>query len=144
MSVSYGRDMGLIEAFSSLGVLPARAFSLFCHKSSRAGLCRLGVFADSVIQCRRKLGWPMLNEEEGWIAEFEAAGEDEVRIRLYRGSGMHPEAKFHAAVRWLRDQARARKLREEEIRRYVWWTLCAAVLSLIVGVIVLAVTWFGR
>src|SRR5262249_47315120 len=57
---------------------------------------------------------------------------------------MHPEAKFHAAVRWLRDQARARKLREEEIRRYVWWTLCAAVLSLIVGVIVLAVTWFWR
>jgi hypothetical protein len=29
---------------------------------------------------------------------------------LYRGSGMHPEAKFHAAVRWLREQARARKL----------------------------------
>ena len=44
----------------------------------------------------------MPNEEEGWIAEFEAAGEDEVRIRLYRGSGMHPEAKFHTAVRWLR------------------------------------------
>jgi hypothetical protein len=54
---------------------------------------------------------------EGWIAEFEAAGEDEVRIRLYRGSGMHPEAKFHAAVRWLREQARARKLREEQTRR---------------------------
>ena len=77
----------------------------------------------------------MPNEEEGWIAEFEAAGEDEVRIRLYRGSGMHPEAKFHTAVRWLREQARARKLREEEIRRYVWWTLCTAVLSVIVGVV---------
>jgi len=86
----------------------------------------------------------MLNEEEGWIAEFEAAGEDEVRIRLYRGSGMHPEAKFHTAVRWLRDQARASKLREEEIRRYVWWTLCAAVLSVIVGLVGLMVTWFGR
>jgi hypothetical protein len=84
----------------------------------------------------------MLNEEEAWIAEFEAAGE--VRIRLYRGSSMHPEAKFHAAVRWLRDQARARKHREEEIRRYVWWTLCAAVLSVIVGIIGLAVAWFGR
>lgn len=47
--------------------------------------------------------------------EFEAAGEDEVRIRLYRGSGMHPEAKFHTAVRWLREQARARKFCEEEI-----------------------------
>ncbi len=81
----------------------------------------------------------MPNEEEGWIAEFEAAGEDEVRIRLYLGSGMHPEAKFHAAVRWLREQARARKLREEGIHRYVWWTLCAAVLSVVVGVIVLVV-----
>ena len=108
------------------------------------GPCRVGVFADSVIQRRRKLGWPMPNEEEGWIAEFEAAGEDEVRMRLYRGSGMHPEAKFHTAVRWLREQARARKLREEEIRRHVWWTLCAAVVSVIVGVVVLAVTWFGR
>jgi hypothetical protein len=63
----------------------------------------------------------MVNEEEGGIAEFEAAGEG-------RSS--------HAAVRWLREQARARKLREEEIHRYVWWTLCAAVLSVIVGVIV--------
>jgi hypothetical protein len=86
----------------------------------------------------------MLNEEEAWIAEFEAAGEDEVRIRLYRGSGMHPEAKFHAAVRWLRDQARARKHREEEIRRYVWWTLCAAVLSAIVGLAGLMLMWFAR
>jgi hypothetical protein len=86
----------------------------------------------------------MLNEEEGWIAEFEAAGEDEVRIRLYRASGMHPEAKFHTAVRWLHEQARAHKVHEEEIHRYVWWTLCAAVLSVIIGIIVLAVTWFGR
>src|SRR5262249_37241465 len=40
-----------------------------------------------------------------------------------------PEAKFHTAVRWLHEQARARKLREEEIRRYVWWTLSAAVVG---------------
>ncbi|HVI64793.1 MAG TPA: hypothetical protein VM910_19740 [Bradyrhizobium sp.] len=86
----------------------------------------------------------MLNEEEEWIAEFEAVGESELRDRLYRGSGIHPEAKFHTAVRWLREQARARRLREEQLHRYVWWTLCAAVLSVIVGVIGVAVTWFGR
>jgi hypothetical protein len=56
----------------------------------------------------------MPNEEEGWIAEFEAAGEDEVRMRLYRGSGMHPEAKFHAAVRWLREQARVQTPRRRD------------------------------
>jgi len=86
----------------------------------------------------------MLNEEEEWIAEFEAVGESELRDRLYRGSGIHPEAKFHTAVRWLREQARARRLREEQLHRYVWWTLCAAVLSVIVVVIGVAVTWFGR
>jgi hypothetical protein len=86
----------------------------------------------------------MLNEEEEWIAEFEAVGESELRDRLYRGSGIHPEAKFHTAVRWLREQARARRLGEEQLHRYVWWTLCAAVLSVIVGVIGVAVTWFGR
>jgi hypothetical protein len=86
----------------------------------------------------------MLNEEEEWIAEFEAVGESELRDRLYRASGIHPEAKFHTAVRWLREQARARRLREEQLHRYVWWTLCAAVLSVIVGVIGVAVTWFGR
>jgi hypothetical protein len=86
----------------------------------------------------------MLNEEEEWIAEFEAVGESELRDRLYRGCGIHPEAKFHTAVRWLREQARARRLREEQLHRYVWWTLCAAVLSVIVGVIGVAVTWFGR
>jgi hypothetical protein len=86
----------------------------------------------------------MLNEEEEWIAEFEAVGESELRDRLYRGSGIHPEAKFHTAVRWLREQAKARRLREEQLHRYVCWTLCAAVLSVIVGVIGVAVTWFGR
>jgi hypothetical protein len=45
----------------------------------------------------------MQDDEEGWIAEFEASGESELRDRLYRGSGMHPEAKFHLAVRWLRE-----------------------------------------
>jgi hypothetical protein len=52
----------------------------------------------------------MQDDEEGWIAEFEASGESELRDRLYRGSGMHPEAKFHLAVRWLREQARGRRL----------------------------------
>jgi len=59
-----------------------------------------------------------------------------------RGRASCPPAR--CAVRWLREQARARKLREEETRRYVWWTLSAPVLSVIVGVVGLMVTWFGR
>jgi hypothetical protein len=77
----------------------------------------------------------MQDDEEGWIAEFEAAGESELRDRLYRGSGMHPEAKFHLAVRWLREQARARRLREEQMRRDVRRTLWAAVDAMLVGIV---------
>ena len=77
----------------------------------------------------------MQDDEEGWIAEFEAAGESELRDRLYRGSGMHPEAKFHLAVRWLREQARARRLREEQMRRDVRRTLWAAVAAVLVGIV---------
>jgi hypothetical protein len=81
----------------------------------------------------------MPNEEEGWIAEFEAAGESELRDRLYRGSGMHPEAKYHLAVRWLREQARARRLREEQMYRDVRRTLWAAVAAVLVGIVGIAV-----
>jgi len=77
----------------------------------------------------------MQDDEEGWIAEFEAAGESELRDRLYRGSGMHPEAKFHLAVRWLREQARARRLQEEQMRRDVRRTLWAAVAAVLVGLV---------
>jgi hypothetical protein len=77
----------------------------------------------------------MQDDEEGWIAEFEASGESELRDRLYRGSGMHPEAKFHLAVRWLREQARARRLQEEQMRRDVRRTLWAAVAAVLVGIV---------
>jgi hypothetical protein len=86
----------------------------------------------------------MLTEEEGWIAEFEAAGEDEIRVRLYRGSGMHPEAKFHTAVRWLREQARARRLREQQMHRDMRRTFWAAVAAVLVGIVGLAVTLLAR
>jgi hypothetical protein len=81
----------------------------------------------------------MLTEEDAWIAEFEAAGEDEIRIRMYRGSGMHPEAKFHTAVRWLREQARARRLLEQEIHRDVRRTLWAAVAAVLLGIVGIAI-----
>jgi hypothetical protein len=48
---------------------------------------------------------------------------------------MHPEAKFHLAVRWLREQARARRLQEEQMRRDVRRTLWAAVAAVLVGIV---------
>jgi hypothetical protein len=46
---------------------------------------------------------PNAEEEAAWRAEFEAAGETEVRDRLY--SNMYPGEKNSAAFRWLRQQA---------------------------------------
>jgi hypothetical protein len=51
----------------------------------------------------------MQDDEEGCLAEFEVSGESELRDRLYRGSGMHPEAKFHYASR--RERADFKKSR---------------------------------
>jgi hypothetical protein len=46
-------------------------------------------------------------------------GESELRDRLYRGSGIYTEAKFHTAVRWLREEAGTRRLQEEQLHRYI-------------------------
>lgn len=85
---------------------------------------------------------PNAEEEAAWRAEFEAAGESEVRDVIYRGPGMYPDPKRLAALRWLREQARGRNLREKQTHRYAWWTLWAAIAAVVVGVVGVAVTWF--
>jgi hypothetical protein len=52
---------------------------------------------------------------------------------------MHPEAKYHLAVRWLREQARARRLREEQMYRDVRRTLWAAVAAALAGIVGIAI-----
>ena len=85
---------------------------------------------------------PNAEEEAAWRAEFEAAGETEVRDRLY--SNMYPGEKNSAAFRWLRQQAHARTLREQRAYRITWLTLFVAIAAVIVGIIGVAVTWLGH
>jgi hypothetical protein len=57
---------------------------------------------------------------------------------------MQHEPKRQFAFRWLREQERTRRIREEQTYRYVQWTLLAAVAAVIVGIIGVAVTLFGH
>jgi hypothetical protein len=79
-------------------------------------------------------------EEAKWRAEFEAAGETEIRDGLKL---IQHEPKRQLAFRWLREEDLARRLREKETHRYVQWTFWAAVAAVIVGIVGVAVTWFG-
>jgi hypothetical protein len=79
-------------------------------------------------------------EEAKWRAEFEAAGETEIRDGLKL---IQHEPKRQFAFRWLREEDRARGLREKETHCYVQWTFWAAVAAVIVGIIGVAVTWLG-
>ncbi|MFZ2138337.1 MAG: hypothetical protein WAV78_15645 [Xanthobacteraceae bacterium] len=89
---------------------------------------------------------PTAEEEAKWRAEFEAAGETEIRDGLKL---IQHEPKRQFAFRWLREQATARKRRETQLHWYARWTFWAAVaavlvgiIGVIVGIIGVAVTWF--
>jgi hypothetical protein len=84
---------------------------------------------------------PSAEEEAKWRAEFEAAGETEIRDGL---NLMQDEPKRQFAFRWLREEAGARKLRDEQTHRYVRWTFWAALAAVIVGIIGVGVTLLGH
>ena len=70
--------------------------------------------------------------EAAWRAEFKRIGETQVRDAL---NSITDEPKRQAAIRWLGDEAEARRLREEQTHHYVRWTFFAAVAAVIVGLI---------
>jgi hypothetical protein len=76
-------------------------------------------------------------QEAEWRAEFERIGETDVREGLKM---MSPEPKRQFAFRWLREQERAREIRDMRTFDYVRWTFWAAVGAVIIGVIGVAVT----
>ena len=88
----------------------------------------------------------MPDAEEGakWRAEFDADGETALRDALNYRSVPFPEPKRQFAFRWLREQEKARKFRDQQMHRYVRWTLLAALAAVIVGIIGVLVTWFGH
>ena len=76
--------------------------------------------------------------ETEWNVEFEASGEGQVRdTAMSFGTATYPMPKRLFALRWLREQEKARKDRVERKRRHLRWTLAAV----IVGIIGTALTW---
>ena len=76
-------------------------------------------------------------EETNWRAEFERDGEGMVRAAVMGAlpGSYFQEPKRQFAFRWLREKETERECREEQMHRNVWWTLCAAVVSVFVGII---------
>ena len=88
---------------------------------------------------------PDAEQERIWRAEFDADGETAVRDAVtYRSAASFPEPKRQFAFRWLREQERARKLKERETRRYARWTLWAAIAAVAVGIVGVAITLFAH
>ena len=80
-------------------------------------------------------------EEAQWRATFEAEGETAIRDAMNFRSVPYPEPMRQFAFKWLREQEALRKRRENQMRRYVLWTLYAAIGAVVVGVVGVAVTW---
>jgi hypothetical protein len=76
-------------------------------------------------------------DEAKWRAEFDQAGETEIRDGLKL---INHEPKRQFAFRWLREQSKARQLREEEMHWYAQRTFWAAIAAVVVGVIGVLVT----
>jgi hypothetical protein len=55
---------------------------------------------------------PDTEDEAKWRAEFEAVGETQLRDGVTRGAMPFPEPKRQFAFRWLREQDKAKALRE--------------------------------
>jgi hypothetical protein len=83
---------------------------------------------------------PDTDEQLKWRAEFQEAGESEVRQNFPNGAIYNSPPKRDFARQWLREQERARVLRDEQTHSYTRYTLWAAVAAVIVGVIAVVVT----
>jgi anti-sigma-K factor RskA len=90
-----------------------------------------------------RMNWATMNEQEAeWRTEFERFGEEQTRWAVH--SGQFTESKRQFAFRWLGDEARARRIREQRTYQYVRWTFVAAVAAVIVGLIGIAMTYFAE
>ena len=75
----------------------------------------------------------MTDEQAKWRIEFEEAGESDVRQNFLNGAIYNSPPKRDFARQWLREQERARELREQQIFSYSRRTYWAAIAAVIVG-----------
>ncbi len=82
----------------------------------------------------------MSDQETQWRAEFEGLGEQQVYDNVKQGAIYNDEAKRQAAFRWLGDEARKRREREQNTYWYARWTFYAAIVAAAIGVVGMIVT----
>jgi hypothetical protein len=80
------------------------------------------------------------DEQAKWLVEFQEAGENEVRQNLLNDAIYNSPPKRYFARQWLREQERAREVRDQQIHSYTRRTFWAAVAAVIVGVIAVVTT----
>ena len=73
--------------------------------------------------------------EAAWQVEFERIGATELHDALSSDGGTTDELKSQAALRWLGDEAEARRLQQEHTYHYVRWTFLVAFAAVIAGLI---------
>jgi hypothetical protein len=73
--------------------------------------------------------------EAAWRAEFERIGATELHDALSSDGGTTDELKSQAALRWLGDEAEARRLQQEHTYHYVRWAFLVAFAAVIAGLI---------
>jgi hypothetical protein len=71
--------------------------------------------------------------EAAWRAEFKRCGATDLHDAPDSGGGSTDE-KRQAALRWLGDEAEARRLQEEKTYHYFRWTLLIAVIAGLIAV----------
>jgi hypothetical protein len=72
--------------------------------------------------------------EAAWRAEFKRRGAIDLHDAPNSGGGS-TDKKTQAALRWLGDEAEARRLQAEKTYHYFRWTLLIAVAAVIAGLI---------
>jgi hypothetical protein len=73
--------------------------------------------------------------EAAWRAELERIGATELHDALSSDGGTTDELRSQAALRWLGDQAEARRLQQEHTYHYVRWTFLVGFAAVIAGLI---------
>jgi hypothetical protein len=79
--------------------------------------------------------WPNREVEAAWRAEFKRSGATELRDAVNTGDGFTNELKRQAALRWLGDETKARRLQQEHTYHYLRWTFLIALAAVIAGLI---------
>jgi hypothetical protein len=122
-------SMALIKGVSLTALIGA-CVGYWRHPESRC----MNLFQHHNSAAQDNVASPDTEDEVKWRTEFDDAGEIEVRENLSHGGMIVPEPKRHFAFRWLREQVKAKKLREQQLYRYAQWTFWAAVSAVVIGI----------